>query len=164
MKQQTPRPVAQQSTSLVKKDERVATVRTALEAIKGQLALALPKHITADRLLRVVMTQVQRTPALLECERTSLYAAVMTAAQLGLEPDGVLGHGYLVPFKSRGVQKVQFIPGYKGLIALARNSGEVSSIQAQPVYEPGKFANYIAPPQRGVKGQPVNFEYVRTEL
>src|SRR5256885_2144473 len=38
------------------------------------------------------------------------------------------------------------------------------SIQASPVYEPGKFANYIAPPQRGVKGQPVNFEYVRTEL
>ena len=38
------------------------------------------------------------------------------------------------------------------------------SIQAAPVYEPGKFANYIAPPQRGVKGQPVNFEYVRTEL
>ena len=38
------------------------------------------------------------------------------------------------------------------------------SIMAAPVYEPGKFANYIAPPQRGVKGQPVNFEYVRTEI
>jgi benzoyl-CoA 2,3-dioxygenase component B len=38
------------------------------------------------------------------------------------------------------------------------------SIMAEPVYEPGKFANYIAPPQRGVKGQPVNFEYVRTEI
>ena len=37
------------------------------------------------------------------------------------------------------------------------------SIQARPVYEPGKFANYIAPPLRGVKGQPINFEYVRTE-
>jgi benzoyl-CoA 2,3-dioxygenase component B len=38
------------------------------------------------------------------------------------------------------------------------------SIQAAPVYEPGKFANYIAPPQRGIKGLPVNFEYVRTEM
>ena len=38
------------------------------------------------------------------------------------------------------------------------------SIQATPVYEPGKFANYIAPPQRGIKGLPVNFEYVRTEV
>ena len=37
------------------------------------------------------------------------------------------------------------------------------SIMATPVYEPGKFANYIAPPLRGVNRQPINFEYVRTE-
>jgi benzoyl-CoA 2,3-dioxygenase component B len=38
------------------------------------------------------------------------------------------------------------------------------SIMNTPIYEPGKFANYIAPPQRGIKGAPINFEYVRTEL
>ena len=37
------------------------------------------------------------------------------------------------------------------------------SIMAAPVYEPGKFANYIAPPLRGINRQPINFEYVRTE-
>jgi len=37
------------------------------------------------------------------------------------------------------------------------------SIMATPVYEPGKFANYIAPPIRGINRQHVNFEYVRTE-
>ena len=37
------------------------------------------------------------------------------------------------------------------------------SIMAEPIYEPGKFANYIAPPRRGVNQLPVNFEYVRTE-
>ncbi|MBW8713836.1 MAG: benzoyl-CoA 2,3-epoxidase subunit BoxB, partial [Acidobacteria bacterium] len=37
------------------------------------------------------------------------------------------------------------------------------SIMNEPVYEAGKFANYIAPPQRGIKGLPLNFEYVRTE-
>ena len=37
------------------------------------------------------------------------------------------------------------------------------SIMATPVYEPGKFANYIAPPIRGINRQPINFEYVRTE-
>jgi benzoyl-CoA 2,3-dioxygenase component B len=30
-----------------------------------------------------------------------------------------------------------------------------------PVTEPGKFANWIAPPARGINGQPVDFEYVR---
>ena len=37
------------------------------------------------------------------------------------------------------------------------------SIMNQPIYETGRFANYIAPPARGIKGKPVNFEYVRTE-
>jgi benzoyl-CoA 2,3-dioxygenase component B len=31
----------------------------------------------------------------------------------------------------------------------------------RPVTEPGKFANWIAPPARGINGQPVDFEYVR---
>jgi benzoyl-CoA 2,3-dioxygenase component B len=35
---------------------------------------------------------------------------------------------------------------------------------SRPVYEPGKFANYIAPPLRGVNRMPIHFEYVRTEL
>ncbi len=30
-----------------------------------------------------------------------------------------------------------------------------------PVIEPGKFANWIAPPARGINGQPIDFEYVR---
>jgi benzoyl-CoA 2,3-dioxygenase component B len=38
------------------------------------------------------------------------------------------------------------------------------SLQATPVYQPGQFANYIAPPQRGINRQPIDFEYVRTEL
>ena len=31
----------------------------------------------------------------------------------------------------------------------------------KPVYEPGKMASWIAPPLRGINGQPLDFEYVR---
>ena len=31
----------------------------------------------------------------------------------------------------------------------------------QPCYEPGKFADWIAPPRKGVKGKGVDFEYVK---
>jgi recombination protein RecT len=86
-------------------------------------------------LLRVTMTAVQRTPNLLECDRTSLFAAVLTCAQLGLEPDGVLGQAYLVPFSG----KVQFLVGYKGYITLARNSGEIVTIQAHEVCKGDDF-------------------------
>lgn len=115
--------------------EKADTVRGALQKMAPQLSMALPKHLTAERLLRVTMTAVQNTPRLLDCDRTSLFAAVMTCAQLGLEPDGVLGQAYLVPFNG----KVQFIPGYKGYLTLARQSGEISSIQAHEVREHDHF-------------------------
>ena len=31
----------------------------------------------------------------------------------------------------------------------------------QPIYEPGKIANWIAPPKKGVNGQPIDLEYVK---
>lgn len=113
----------------------IDVVRGALERMRPQLEMALPRHLTADRLLRVAITAVQQTPKLLECDRMSLYGAVMACAQLGLEPDGVLGQAYLVPFAGR----VQLIPGYKGLLSLARNSGDVASIAAHEVRANDRF-------------------------
>lgn len=115
--------------------EQANDVRSMLEKLKPQFAMALPRHLTPDRLLRVAMTAVQNTPALLDCDRKSLFSAIMACAQLGLEPDGVLGQAYLVPFAG----KVQFIPGYKGLITLARNSGMITSIQAHEVRADDEF-------------------------
>ena len=37
----------------------------------------------------------------------------------------------------------------------------IQSLMQKPVMEPGKMANYIAPPTRGIKGKPIEFEYVR---
>jgi len=122
-------PAQQQKQSPVKQ------VGAVLERMKPQLQMALPKHLTPERMIRVALAAINKTPKLLECNRDSLYAAIMTSAQLGLEPDGVLGQAYLIPFG----KEVQFIPGYKGLIALARNSGDVSSIQAQAVREGDHF-------------------------
>jgi benzoyl-CoA 2,3-dioxygenase component B len=30
-----------------------------------------------------------------------------------------------------------------------------------PVTDPGRMANWIAPPARGIHGQPLDFEYVK---
>jgi recombination protein RecT len=136
---------------LVKADPRVGTVRQLLDQIKPQMALALPRHITADRMARVVMSQIQLNPKLLDCDKTSLLSSVMTAAQLGLEPDGVLGHGYLVPFAG----KCQFIPGYRGYIKLARQSGEVSDLYAMDVRKNDDF--------KVTDGLNRNLEHVRAE-
>jgi benzoyl-CoA 2,3-dioxygenase component B len=31
----------------------------------------------------------------------------------------------------------------------------------QPVYQPGEFASWIAPPNKGILGRPIEFEYVK---
>jgi recombination protein RecT len=123
------------NTQIMMRDQRVTNIRNLLEKSKPQMEMALPKHVTADRLLRIAMTSIQKTPKLLDCTPQSLIAAVMQSAQLGLEPDGVLGQAYLVPYKTT----CQLIPGYKGLLKLARNSGDLSTIQAHAVHENDHF-------------------------
>jgi recombination protein RecT len=124
-----------------KSQSPINTIRALLERSKTQIAMALPKHLNADRIIRVAMTSIQRTPQLLECDPISLVAAVIQSSQLGLEPDGILGHAYLVPFRNtkKNRMEVQFIPGYKGLIDLARRSGQVNRISAHVVYENETF-------------------------
>lgn len=122
-----------------KKDGR-AVVRDLIEQMKPQIKMALPRHMDPNRMARVFLTAVQRTPLLLQCTRESLAGALITASQLGLEPDGIMGHGYLIPFKNKGVYECQFMPGYRGLMKVARQSGEISTLYARPVYRKDTFS------------------------
>lgn len=110
-------------------------------AIKAQMALTLPKHMTVDRLARIALTEVRRVPKLAKCDQTSFLGAIMQCAALGLEPGGALGHCYLLPFENRKQNRteVQFIVGYRGMIDLARRSGQIVSLEARAVYQRDKF-------------------------
>ncbi|MGB5812040.1 MAG: recombinase RecT [Polyangiales bacterium] len=117
--------------------ERMDNVRGLLDRYKEQMSIALPKHLSPDRMLRLTMTTIANEPKLLECTQSSLVGSVMQLAQLGLEP-GVLGHAYLLPYWNGKKQatEAQIIVGYKGLLKLARNSGQISTVMANVVYEP----------------------------
>ena len=110
--------------------------------IKAQMALALPKHMTSDRLARIALTEIRKVPTLAKCDQTSFLGAIMQCAQLGLEPGGALGHAYLLPFENRkkGITEVQFIVGYRGMIDLARRSGQSVSLTARTVHENDEFS------------------------
>ena len=113
----------------------IDNIRNLLEAAKPKLAEVTPKHLTPDRLMRVAIATMSRTPKLLECSPASLLNSVMQAAQLGLEPGSALGECYLVPYKTT----CQLIVGYRGLISLARRSGQIASIEAHVVHAKDKF-------------------------
>lgn len=116
------------------------TIHDTLKKMGPQIQMALPRHMTVDRLTRTALTVIRTTPKLLQCSTESLCAAVMQAAQLGLEP-GLLGHCYFVPFwnSKRKSYEVTFIIGYRGLVELARRSGNIKTIQAALVYENDQF-------------------------
>lgn len=119
----------------------LAVLSSLLDKHKDQIAVALPRHMTPERMIRVALTAVSRTPKLAECTPLSLAASIVQASILGLEPQSVLGEAYLVPFWNGKIKKneAQLIPGYMGLLKLARNSGEVSMFDAQIVYEHDYF-------------------------
>lgn len=126
---------------------KAATVIDVVRSKKfqAQMALALPKSMTADRLTRIVMTECRKAPALLKCAPESFYGAVLQCAALGLEPGSALGHCYLLPFGNgkdkQGRPNAQLIIGYRGMIDLARRSGQIVSLSAYCVHEQDTF-NY----------------------
>lgn len=95
---------------------------------KLELAKALPAGLDVERYVRVARTAVQANPDLLRCDTRSLIAAIHKAAAYGLDV-GPTEQAYLVPYKNQA----QLIIGYRGIIALARNSGELKSIEAREV-------------------------------
>lgn len=117
------------------------TVQEFFEANRGAIEAVLPKHMTPDRLMKIAMQAIRTTPKLKECTTKSLFGAVIQCAEMGLEPNTVLGHAYLVPFNNRraGTTDVQVIIGWKGLVDLARRSGHITSIQAHAVRAGDKF-------------------------
>jgi recombination protein RecT len=104
-----------------KKDNPVASFSNFLEKFKPQMALALPKHLTADRMARLAVTAFSTTPKLQECEPKSILGAIMTASTLGLEIN-VDGQGFLVPYG----RTCTFVPGWKGLVDLVSRSGRAT--------------------------------------
>lgn len=115
------------------------TMQQYIKAMEGEIAKALPTVITPERFTRMVLSAISVNPKLAECTPKSFLGAMMTAAQLGVEPNTALGQAYLIPYKNHGVLECQFQLGYKGLIDLAYRSGEVSIIQAHVVYERDEF-------------------------
>ena len=140
-----------------------------------QLGTILPKHIPPEKFLRVVFVQMQKNPKLAECTQTSIYSSIMAAGERGLIPDGY--HGHLIPYMKRNREtgrssmECQFIPDYKGLILLARQSGEVSDIFPASIhenddytYELGFHRDFVhRPPLKGDRG-PIIAVYCVVEL
>lgn len=131
---------------------KVNTIKSMLDKMQSQLLRALPKHLTPERMSRIALTEFQKIPKFMEkeCDLKSFCGAIMQCSQLGLEPAGALGQVYLIPFENKKklhqetnnpIIETQVMLGYKGMLELARRSGQIVSLQAQAVYD-GDFFEY----------------------
>lgn len=120
---------------------RANSLRKLLTECKIDIAKALPKHVSPDRMLRMALTSARKNPKLLECSPESFLGAVIQSAQLGLEPDTALGHAYLVPYRNKasGQLEVNFMPGYRGLMDLVYRAPGHPIIMPVAVYEGDVF-------------------------
>ena len=123
-----------------KKKGGYTTIKHLLEKMAPEIQKALPKHVDPDRIARIALTEVRKTPKLLQCSQASLLGAIMTSAQLGLEP-GPTGQCYLIPYynKKLGSYDCQFQIGYKGLLDLFYRADGSLNIDAHEVYENDDF-------------------------
>jgi recombination protein RecT len=106
---------------------------------KAQLAKAIPNTLSADRMVRLALTMLKKNERLSKCTPLSVMACVIEIAQLGLEPEGVLGHAYMVPFKDQ----CTLIVGYRGFMHLMYQSGVITEISAEIVRKGDSFQRVL---------------------
>ncbi len=153
-------------TNAVARADQKTSLAQLIQQMKPEIAKALPSQMSPERMARIATTTLRQTPALARCTPESFLGALLTASQLGLEP-GPIGEAYFVPYG----QVCTFIPGYRGLIKLARNSGQLVDIWAEIVYEEDEFKvsyglhrDLVHKPKMGVdRGKPI-YVYAASEL
>lgn len=129
------------TAAAVSASTKPVTIKDYVAKMMPEIKKALPSVMTPERFSRIVLSALSTTPKLQECTPASFLGAMMTAAQLGVEPNTPLGQAYLIPRWNSKKQSNEctFQLGYKGLIDLAYRSGQVSTIAAHTVYENDDF-------------------------
>lgn len=127
------------STAVANKPKNEIRHHLESEAFLSVISKVLPKHLTPERMARVAVTALTRTPGLADCDQASFFRCMMDLSQWGLEPDGRRAH--LIPFRNnqKGIVECQVIIDYKGLVELCYRSGYVANIHADVVCENDQF-------------------------
>jgi recombination protein RecT len=126
--------VQQQAQVQTGSDQTPRTIASMLNQMVPEIQRALPKHMDGDRIARLAMTVLRKDPNLAQCSPESFMGALLTAAQLGLEP-GASGEAYLVAYK----RECTLIIGYQGYAKLFWQHPLAKHLDAQAVYERDEF-------------------------
>lgn len=116
-------------------DLAVLEIMETLRRREARLELLLPPKSDVSRFKESVRFALAQQPALVKCTPQSLVLAVMRGARTGLPVDGGGGLAWIVPYGTEAT----YVPGYKGLITLAKATGLVKDMQPKAVHAADAF-------------------------
>lgn len=124
------------------------------EAVKRLAAYLAPREknlsiyarngVQPGAMIKLALFEASQQEWFAQVTPASVYTALVVSAQLGLEPAGLRGEAYLIKFGN----ECKLMPGYRGLVKLALNSGKVRDITARVVYEGDDFAVHLGTEER----------------
>ena len=106
-----------------------------------QLQAVMPKGFTPERLTQLAIATYKQIPDLKECSVQSMLSCCLKCAEIGLEPNDIMGNAYILPYYNGKTRRkeAQFILGKNGMLELVRRSGQVKTVRTQCVYEGDDF-------------------------
>ncbi|MCS6805172.1 MAG: benzoyl-CoA 2,3-epoxidase subunit BoxB [Acidobacteriota bacterium] len=143
-------------------------------ALEGAYRIDVPDeagHIrTVDIPLRRAMNQILRDAYVADCQRAmdrwnrileknNIEARLSLPSQRFNRQVGIFAGARFSPTGER-LSEQQWQARCSEWLPTEADYAYVQSLM-KPVYERGQFAHWIAPPARGINGQPLDFEYVR---
>jgi recombination protein RecT len=118
-------------------DAAMLGVMDSIHRRDARLELLLPPGSNIQRFKESFRLALASQPSLLKCTPESLVLAVLRGARTGLPVDGSGGLAWIVPYGAEAT----YVPGYKGLIVLAKATGLVKDMQPVAVYRKDKFSH-----------------------
>lgn len=117
------------------------TIADIMKSQWGKIEAVMPKHMSSERLFQTAVSAINHDPKLAQCDIKTILSCLMRCSALGMEPSSVdgLGRAYILPFRNKGRMEATFILGYKGMIDIARRSGEIMDISARTVHAGDTF-------------------------
>lgn len=124
---------------------------TQIEVFHGNLkkyendlkALLTIHNIAPEKFMTLTLNAVKRNQKLLECDPKTLFGAILVSAELGLEPNTVMGYAHILPYKRKykegsqwkEILEAQFQIGYPGWLEIMYRNPKIESIDSGVIYE-----------------------------
>ena len=124
-----------------------------LPSTREKMAKVKTDALNPEKVVRLTLNAMQKTPKLKATTLESMLGCMMTATSLGLEPNTVLEHAWIIPYANRkkgkdgqwySLLEAQFMIGYRGYVALAYRFPDLAMMRADAICANDAYESYIS--------------------